>query len=174
MNNDIQLPTQCKTEKLKRKKLFWACLISFVVVVSASLALIFINSNRYVPPAFDNNALAGTPNPPEELGYSVASISNGYQVGLSGNLMENNSNVKVYFTSPESNTVWIKLLISDESGATLAETGIIKPGQYIESVQLNKALESSKTPVNLKVMAYEPDTYLSAGSVNLNTVIAHN
>lgn len=174
MNNDIQLPTQCTTEKNKRKKLFWACLIGFIVVVASSIAFLFIyNSGRYIPPSFEKSALSGVPTPPAELGYSVTTINNDYRVGLCGRLTESNSNVFVYFTNVESNTVWLKLAIFDESGNNLAETGIIKPGQYIESVNINSTLNSSGTHVTMKVMAYEPDTYLSAGSVSFDSTITH-
>lgn len=174
MNNDIELLTQCKTEKMKRKKLFLCCLIGFLVVVSASLAFLFIyNSGRYIPPSFEKSASSGVPTPPNEMGYSVTTINNEYRVGLCGKLTESNSNVNVYFTNVETNSVLLKLVILDESNAILAETGIIKPGQYIEYVHLNNTLEASETPVTLKVMAYESDTYLSAGSIDFISTITH-
>lgn len=174
MNNDIKLPTQCTTEKNKRKKLFGACLIGFIVVVSASITFLFIyNSDRYIPPSFEKSALSGVPTPPNELGYNITTINNDYRVGLCGRLIESNSNVNIYFTNVESNTVWLKLAIFDESGNNLAETGIIKPGQYIDSVHINSTLKSPETPVTIKVMAYEPDTYLSAGSVSFSSTIIH-
>ena len=51
----------------------------------------------------------------------------------------------------------------------LGETGLLKPGQYVELVQLNDKATSGD--VTLQVMGYQPDTYYSAGSVGLATVL---
>ena len=59
----------------------------------------------------------------------------------------------------------------DENGNTLGETGLIKPGEYVQSVELDRVPKVG-TPIVLKIMAYQPDTYYSEGAVSLNTTIS--
>ena len=50
----------------------------------------------------------------------------------------------------------------------LGETGLVRPGEYVQTVALT-TIPKSGTPITLKIMAYEPDTYYSAGAASLNT-----
>ena len=47
----------------------------------------------------------------------------------------------------------------------------IRPGEYLQTVTFD-TLPQSGDNITMKVMAYEPDTYLSAGAVSLKTVIS--
>ena len=58
----------------------------------------------------------------------------------------------------------------DEDGEVLGETGLIRPGEYVQAVTFD-AIPVSGTAISMKVMAYEPETYHSAGAVTLNTTI---
>ena len=121
---------------------------------------------EFTPPPFDSGAVAGVPAVPDGLGYSELDCKV-YKVSLCGNLTADGT---VYLTNPESNTVWLKVRVLDEKGSVLGETGLIRPGEYVQTVALT-AVPGSGTPVILKIMAYEPDTYYSAGSVALNTTL---
>ena len=46
----------------------------------------------------------------------------------------------------------------------------MKPGEYVKSVSIDKDI-SDGSSIKLKIMAYEPQTYYSAGAVTLNTQI---
>ena len=76
----------------------------------------------------------------------------------------------VYYTNAEGNNVYLKLRVLDENDNILGETGLLKPGEYVRDVELIQAL-SADTGIRLKIMSYAPDTYLSEGSVVLNTTI---
>ena len=76
----------------------------------------------------------------------------------------------LYFTNDDGNGVWLKLRIFDGEGNIIAETGIIKPNEYVKTVTFDTVPEKGSA-VKLKIMAYEPDTYYSAGAVTLNTVV---
>ena len=65
----------------------------------------------------------------------------------------------------------MKLRVLDETGTVLAETGLIRPGEYLQRVEFSQT-PSPGEKLQLKIMAYEPETYFSAGSVVLNTVAA--
>ena len=75
-----------------------------------------------------------------------------------------------YFTNPVENDVWMKLRILDSNEKIIAETGLIRPGEYVQSILFTTIPEDGNS-VKLKVMAYEPNTYYSAGCVILNTVV---
>ena len=93
-----------------------------------------------------------------------------YRFAVCGNVLMDGKQALVYFTNPAENDTWTKLRIYDEAGNILGETGLLKPGEYVQYVALDKELAPG-TPIKLKIMGYEPATYLSAGSVVLNTQI---
>ena len=55
-------------------------------------------------------------------------------------------------------------MIYDGAGNILGETGLIRPGEYVRSVNLT-ALPQPDAEVSYKIMSYEPDTYFSCGAV---------
>ncbi|MDD4414366.1 MAG: hypothetical protein PHR14_07460 [Oscillospiraceae bacterium] len=143
------------------------CCLSVAVMILA----IRIAANRkeaFTPPAFDPKAITGTPDVPESLGYSPLEVERGYKAYVCGKLLAKGSNVDVYFASHETNTVWLLLRIMDETESVLGETGIIRPGEYVETITLNTVPDKEKTVI-LKIIAYRPDTYTSMGTVGLNT-----
>ena len=93
-----------------------------------------------------------------------------YRFAVCGNVLMDGKQALVYFTNLAENDTWTKLRIYDESGNVLGESGLVKPGEYVQYVTLTKELAPG-TPIKLKIMGYEPDTYTSAGAVVLNTQI---
>lgn len=123
---------------------------------------------EFTAPEFDPNAVAGVPTVDENLGWAALNISEGYNVHVCGVLnADATGSLPVWFTSDADNTVWVKLRVLDEDGNVLGETGILKPGEYVERLQLKDV--SSSCMVTLQVMGYEPETYYSAGTVGLAT-----
>jgi hypothetical protein len=122
----------------------------------------------FTPPEFDPSAVTGIPNVPEGLGYSSIEVEIGYKVYACGNLIAKGKSVDVYFTSPETNTVWLLLRVTDESGTVLGQTGIIHPGEYVKTLTLYEAPDKEKN-VKMNIIAYQPETYISMGTVGLNT-----
>ncbi len=146
------------------------CVISFTVMV---VTLAFSNGEpetvTFTPPTFDENAVQGTPNVPENLGWSEVDAQV-YKASICGILTVEDGRADVWFTNPENNTVWLKLRLLDANGDTLGETGLIRPGEYVQSVVFETIPEVGDS-IGLKLMAYEPETYYSAGSVTLNTTV---
>lgn len=165
-------PQQNKPKQNKQVTVLAAVFaVAVIIMIVALLAPKEAERGEFVPPTFDASAVEGTPEVPEGLGYS-APFQEGmaYRFAVCGNVTMDGRQALVYFTNPAENETWTKLRIYDESGNVLGETGLIKPGEYVQYVELNKELASG-TPIKLKIMGYEPDTYLSAGSVVLNTQI---
>ncbi len=114
--------------------------------------------------------LSGKPDTENIKGYSEMQAADAYVFGLCGEVTAKDGYVDVYFTSIEGNNAWLKIRILDENENIIAESGLIKPGQYIKSVKLNTEINSAIN-VTLKVMGYEPETYFSAGAVTLKTTL---
>ena len=126
---------------------------------------------EFTPPPFDENAVSGIPEVTEELGYSSPYKEGmAYRFSVCGNVMTEGSDAVVYLTNPAENEVWLKLRVLDGNGRILGETGLIRPGEYVRCVALS-AIPPAGTKIILKIMGYEPETYISAGSAKLNTTM---
>ena len=68
------------------------------------------------------------------------------------------------------NESYLKLRVFDEQGEIIAETGLIKPGEYLQTIQFSRAVQDDE-PLSIKVMGYEPETYLSSGAVSLKPAV---
>lgn len=124
----------------------------------------------FVPPEFDGAARDGVPTVSSDLGWSALTVQEGYNIHVCGVLKTDSSrSLPIWFANDPGNTVWVKLRITGSDGTILGETGLLKPGQYVELVQLNDKAASGD--VTLQVMGYQPDTYYSAGSVGLATTL---
>lgn len=140
------------------------CAVSLIVMAFALTRQPQPQIGAFTPPPFDAAAQVGIPTVPDGLGYSELDCE-AYKVSLCGRLTAQGD---LWLTNPESNQVWLKVRVLDGSGNILGETGLVRPGEYIQTVTLT-AIPKAGTPITLKIMAYEPDTYYSAGAVSLNT-----
>ena len=124
----------------------------------------------FVPPDFDATARKGQPEVPAALDWQTLDAQV-FTVGICGVLIPEESSVDIWLANPEDNAVWLKIRILDGSGAVLGESGLVRPGEYVQTVSL-RTVPAPETAVTLKIMAYEPDTYRSAGAVSLYAAIS--
>lgn len=127
-------------------------------------------STLFVPPSFEREAKQGEPQPAAGTDLVPVEVEEGFRAKVNGALRLKEGKTDVWLTAPEDNTVWLKLRIYDEKGNLLGESGILKPGQYVQSVSLSGSPGESE-PVTLKLMAYTPDTWYSAGTAVLHTTL---
>lgn len=146
-----------------------ACLLCLAMMAAALVYTQSTSQGEFTPPPFDASAVSGTPEVPEELGWQELDAQV-FRVSVCGAVVLEGNRADVWLTNPESNTVWLKLRIMDENGTVLGETGLIRPGEYVQAVTFD-TIPVSGTAISMKVMAYEPETYHSAGAVTLNTTI---
>ena len=153
-------------------------LLMVAAVLCTIMLLIMVISLQYggkqtqgafTPPPFAENAVQGTPDVPDTLGWGEMDAQV-YKVSLCGFFQPKEEVVDIWLTNPVSNTVWMKLRVLDMEGNILGETGLIQPGEYLQSVCLD-SVPPYGTAIQLKIMAYEPNTYHSAGAVSLNTTV---
>jgi len=156
--------------KKKNKPLIIAaamCILSIIVMIVALTAYKQPKTTKeFSPPPFAGEAVAGVPDVPDGLGYSELDCK-AYKVSLCGKLTASGD---IWLTNPESNAVWLKVRVLDAEGCVLGETGLIRPGEYVRKVELT-SIPPVGSPVILKIMAYEPETYYSAGVASLNTTM---
>lgn len=147
------------------------CVVSIVIMIAV---LLFSSGNSepaaFTPPPFDENAIQGVPNVPEDLGWNELDVQ-AYKVSVCGVIIPSGNIADIWLTNPESNIAWLKLRVLDSYGNILGETGLIKPGEYVQSVTLTEVPKAG-SQIGLKIMAYQPDTYYSEGSATLNTTIS--
>ena len=163
--------------KKKQKKNYILPLAAVLCAVSLAVMVFALTRQEaqtemgeFTPPPFDAAAVVGSPAVPDGLGWQELDAQ-AYIVGICGKIIPDGNTADVWLTNPESNTVWLKVRVLDEKGNTLGETGLIKPGEYVQSVELDTAAKAGK-PIVLKIMAYQPDTYYSEGAVTFNTTIS--
>ncbi len=145
------------------------CLVSLAVMAAVLLAGSRPETPPFTPPPFDPAAMAGTPDVPENLGWGELDAQV-YKASVCGYLVPEDGKADVWLTNPETNAVWLKLRILDSQGNILGETGLIKPGEYVQQVSFITVPKADEA-VTLKLMAYEPETYYSAGAITLSTVM---
>lgn len=145
------------------------CLLSVLCFIAVR---IWVNREpEFVPPPFDAAAQQGMPTV-DDVSYSrVYQLGMRFSVHLCGRVqVKEDGTADIWFTNAEENEVWMKLRILNEAGETIAETGLLRPDEYVRSVQFTQ-IPQVGDPITMKVMGYEPDTYLSAGAVTLNTIV---
>ena len=141
-----------------------------VLLIVMITALCIPKTPEFVPPAFEA-AVQGTPEVEESMGYTeLYKEGMAYRVSVCGVPTVDGQDLTVYFTNTEGNETYLKLRVLDTGGNNLGETGLLKPGEYVKTVTLDKTLALGEN-IKLKIMGYEPETYESAGSVSLNVTV---
>lgn len=169
---------KAKKKTDKRSDRMLAILLS-VLAVAVIVMVVALNIPKttqwgeFVRPDFDPSAQSGVPETDEALGYDML-----YQEGMAyrisicgiqtgGILTMDEDRLIVFFTNHAENEKYLKLRVLDNKGNILGETGLLKPGEYVQAVTLSEQLASGSA-VKLKVMGYEPEDYTSAGSIVIN------
>ena len=153
---------------MKKLLLPAAVVICAVAAIIMVIMLVTSGSGRsFTPPPFDPAAQTGTPDVPESAGYGELDAGD-FKFYAAGNLTAKNGKPDIWLTNPEENNIWLKVRLLDKDENILGESGLIKPGEYIQSIELDE-IPQGISSVTLKIMAYAPDTYQSAGAIALTT-----
>lgn len=151
----------------KRPITILAVLCAAALAVMTAALLYTGRAPQFTPPPFDAAAQMGTPAVPESIGYGELDAS-AFRFSAAGVLTVRDGGAELWLTNPAGSSVWLKARILDGSGAVLGETGLLRPGEYVRAAALN-TVPAQTVPVTVKIMAYEPETYYSSGSVLLQT-----
>lgn len=158
-----------------KEKALLAALAAAVLGAVCVLAVLLARGEEtpvFTPPPFDEAAEVGVPAVDAALAWGELKVREDYVVHVCGRLEAgDDGRVAVWFASAEDNAVWVKLRLLDAGGNTLGETGLLRPGEYVQYLTLTQPCAPGETAVTLRVMAYEPETYYSAGAVALEAVL---
>ena len=151
----------------KRRRIIIPIIVAISLISVGLIAYILIT--RYTPPRHDTDALTGIPQVEQSYMYGSVNTEFGYVVQMASNLyQQQDGDVNIYFTNPISNSVLLRCEIIDkDSGKTLYNTGYIKPGEYIESVN-NSRVDNKQYDVIVKVYAYTDESFTSEGTTELS------
>ena len=119
----------------------------------------------FTPPPFDTSAQARIP---EEIPGFQMLDAQAFQAGLLVSPIPDGAQLQVYFANPAENTCNLRLRVLDEAGNVLGQSGLLRPGEFLPSVTLESMPPAGATLI-FKLMAYEPETYHSAGAVTVTT-----
>lgn len=160
---------------VKGNKLLLALSLACVVAIAVMIIVLCIpkkaEQKPFTTPSFDDNAISGTPVVPDGLGYNVLYQDGmSFKAGVCGKISVVGCTADIYLTNIEENEVWLKARFYDSKGNVAGESGLIKPGEYLKSVELKSEPKASEQ-YTVKIMSYEPDTYNSLGAVTLNPKI---
>ena len=145
-----------------------SALLMLVLTKKSSPNIVY---GEFIPPEFDIKAEKGMPDTDDKSYTAVHQDNMPFILHICGEVsVYDNSFADIYFTNDSSNTVWLKLRVFDSHDEVIAETGLIRPGEYIKTIEFNRAMSDNEA-VKLRIMSYEPETYYSSGSVVLNSSI---
>ena len=131
-------------------------LIGLIAVARTSAQKQTTIVGEFTPPPFESAAAFGVPEVDESLGWSELSVREGYVAHVCGVLRADaDGSVAVWFSSDADNEVWLRLRLKNADGETLGETGVLKPGEYVETMQLNNKAKSGD--VILQILGYETE-----------------
>ena len=168
--------TQKQRPYTDRKKKILIILVPAILIIIAAMLIIsgiFIRKNNisktaeFVPPEYESMAQEGIPSLDESYLYGEVPTKFNYGFSMAMNLyMQKDKSLNVYFTNPATNTMLLRIVVEDSStGEKLYESGVLKPGQYIESLQpADKDMINKAYDVTVRVYAYKPDSWYSGGT----------
>lgn len=158
---------------MKYKTVCFSAAVCFLAVLGMILSLALTGKKAeetFTPPPFASAAQSGMPHVTVESYTQIYKDGMSFSAHVCGRIILQGNTADVYFTNDADNAVWLKLRILDEEDRILAETGLLKPYEYVKAVTFD-TLPPNGARVKLKIMAYEPETYYSAGAVTLNTTV---
>lgn len=167
-------PSQtCRTfqRRQRRQILLYAAVVVLGLIVWVA-AWTLAKPAAFHHPAFEREAVSGTPTVDAgKFGYTPLQVEEGYTVLLCAVPANDGQNIQLNLTNPADNTVWLRAEVLNQDGERLEETGVLKQGQYLQTLHLSQPLQERETPVSVHIIAYEPDRWTSRGNVTLNLTI---
>ena len=153
----------------KQQKIILAVLSSVLAVALLVTGIVLgTRGNRvqdFTPPPFEDTAVVGmNALPSEEQAFQTFHPYEGLSIGMCGNLIYRDGRVDVSFLSAGSNTVLTRVKLLNKKGKVLAQSGLIRPGEFVQYLSLS-SVPRDGSGFTIKIYTYEPETYYSKGAV---------
>lgn len=147
-------------------------LLIIIIVALLIILILLVNSYKkkieFVRPDFDDSVTA-IPDVIESKYYSEFN-GEAYSLGINGVLTLSDNKIKVDFTSSINNDVYLKIRLLNKNNDILAESGLVKPGEYLEYLISSKKIPKEDN-YSIKVMSYNTETYESESAIKLSVKI---
>jgi len=158
---------------MQNKKTVVMAAILFVILLLSLIVIVASRFIKYSPPEHDPKAVRGTPEVADGYLYREIATDYLYSFSMAANLYrQEDGSLNIYLTDPEQNDVSLMCEIRDAADDTLYyKSGRILPGEYVPSLKPVKDFENVAHDINVKIYAFEEDTYLSAGTTELKLVL---
>lgn len=161
---------KCRTAGRRKKKI--GILTSLAIILCVGMAFGYITFARgertFLPPQREASVKEGLP---EALkNYQELPVREGYIVGMDTNPVFKDGKLYLNAVNKEGNNVWFLVRLY-QGKKRIGETGLLKPGEYVEKIPCEKTLASGEE-VLVQIVAYEPDTYHSEGVARVSCKVA--
>lgn len=151
----------------RTQKIILAIVALILCAAVACAVVLIVNRTKFVPPESDAGAVDGVPSEDlSDFSYQELHVADGFDVALCANPRIDGKRLDLYFTNASDNRALMLVVVSDENGNELGRSGIMKPGQYVPSVELATSPQND-TCLKVKIITYEPDTYYSLGTASV-------
>jgi len=146
-----------------------ATILLVLLVLIVILVINLKNKTTFVKPKFDKLSVDQIPS---DLNYesSALEITNGYKIYIDATPKVVDNYLNINFVSFDTNNIWIKIRVLDQNSDVIAESGLVRPGEYLQKIKLDKKV-AVKSKITYVIMGYEIDTYFSEGTITLNTMV---
>ncbi len=144
--------------------------ILLLAVIGATVAVFLSKDDsqigKFVPPADDPTAIVGFPAETDSSAqYSDVKVNDSFVISLALAPLYKDGGAQVFFASDANNTVNTLVRLYDSDGKMIGESGLVKPGEYVESVAIS-LVPTKTTSIFAKVLSYEKETYYSMGTTS--------
>lgn len=144
-----------------------------VILCAVVLAALAFGTYRavnppYAPPPFEPEAVAGIPSPGADMGYGKVGAEGGFSFWVAGVMyQQQDGSLELWFTNPAGSEVNLMCEIQTEDGTVVYKSGVLRPGEYVERLQPLARLAGEAVPIEMKVYAFEENTWYSKGTISL-------
>lgn len=126
-------------------------------------------AGEFVAPSFDAAAMSGKPENVNQAIYGTLVLNNEVTVSLYSSPIVSGDTAQVYFAAEAQNAAWVRLRLLDSKGNLLGESGLLRPGEYVESIILTTQPKHPEAVA--KILTYEPNTYYSLGTATAQLLL---
>jgi hypothetical protein len=176
-----QQPTRPTTGRSRRRLIIIGATL-FSALLAGAIVYFFAfhrhNADEaYTPPPFEPNAIAGIPEPQEHMLFTITEPEGGLFrfASVATIYRQHDDSIKLYLTNFEDNEAYIICeVINAETETVMFRSGLLRPGEYVQSLSPLIEIENKATPIHINVHAFALDDYLSVGSISLSNVLQPN
>jgi len=156
-----------------RKRAAILVLAVAITVLTAAVIWFYLYEPPYQPPPFESEAVQGIPDPPQNMGYGQIDALGKFTFGIIGVMYrQKDGSLKLYLTNHEENEAYLMCEVIDiENKKILYRSGLLKPGEYVESLYPLKKMKNEAIQIEVNVYALDLESYISLGSVTLDNLL---